>query len=104
MSPWYEKSFRRNLVDMHIEDWDDSFLSKFDPQEYFRNLQTARVASPMIYIQSHVGLCYWPTRTGRMHKAFQGREDGMKRLFDLCHGAGMDVIAYYSLIYNNWAY
>jgi Hypothetical glycosyl hydrolase 6 len=104
MSEWYEHSFRRNLVDMHIEDWDDGFLRQFDPEAYFRNLQSAHVASPMIYIQSHVGYCYWPAKTGHVHRAFKGREDAMKRLFDLCHGAGMQVIAYYSLIYNNWAY
>ena len=28
----------------------------------------------------------------------------MKRLFDLCHDDGMAVVAYYSIIYNNWAY
>jgi hypothetical protein len=104
MGEWYERSYRRNLVDMHIDDWDESFLSRFDPEEYFRDLRLANVASPMIYIHSHVGHCYWPTKTGHMHGAFKGREDAMRRLFDLCHGAGMDVIAYYSLIYNNWAY
>jgi hypothetical protein len=31
---WYTNSFRRNLVDMHIDDWDDSFLSEFDPKAY----------------------------------------------------------------------
>jgi len=27
MKPWFETSFRRNLVDMHIEDWDERFLA-----------------------------------------------------------------------------
>jgi hypothetical protein len=89
---------------MHIDDWNDDFLSKFDPEVYFRALQTAEVNAPMIYIQSHVGLCYWPTKIGRMHKAFRGREQMMRHLFDLCHSADMDVIAYYSNIFNNWAY
>ncbi len=31
-SPWYKSSYRRNLIDMHIDDWDDSFLSKLDPK------------------------------------------------------------------------
>src|SRR5204863_503213 len=36
--------------------------------------------------------------------AFIGHEDRMKRLIDLCHKGGMDVILYYSLIFNNYAY
>lgn len=101
---WYQKKRRRTLLDMHIDDWSDVFLAEFDPDVYFRALRAANVNAPMVYLQSHVGLCYWPTGSGRMHSGFIGRERAMNRLFDLCHGAGMDVIAYYSLIFNNWAY
>ena len=100
----YKNKLRRTLMDMHIEDWHPDFLSKFSPEEYFESLKIMNVNAPMIYIQSHVGLCYWPTKTGRIHKSFIGKEDATKRLFDLCHGDGMSVVAYYSLIYNNWAY
>lgn len=101
---WFQKSYRRNLVDMHIEDWNEEFLSKFEPEAYFENLKRARIKSPMLYVQSHVGYCNWPTISGRMHNAFKGRESSMRHLFDLCHSAGMDVVAYYSLIFNNWAH
>ena len=104
MGDWYKKRFRRTLLDMHIEDWDDSFLKNYDPEHYFQMLKEAKINAPMIYVQSHVGLCYWPTKTGVMHKAFIGREDQVKRLFDLCHQDGMDVILYYSIIYNNREY
>ncbi|GHV46581.1 hypothetical protein AGMMS49546_34840 [Spirochaetia bacterium] len=104
MSEWYQRRFRRNLIDMHIEEWDKSFLSRFEPDDYFNNLVKANVNAPMIYFQAHTGLCYWPTKTGKMHAAFEGREDAMRKLVDKCYGAGMDVIAYYSLVYNNWAY
>ncbi|MCM8900060.1 alpha-L-fucosidase [Caldicoprobacter algeriensis] len=103
MSKWYQKSYRRSLVDMHIEAWNDEFLSQFDPETYVELLKKANIQSAMLYINSHVGYCYWPTKTGCMHPGFKG-EDKMKKLFDLCHKAGMDVIVYYSLIYNNWAY
>ena len=101
---WYRRSYRRNLVDMHIEDWDPVFLSQFDPDKYFALLQTAQVQSAMIYLQSHVGHCNWDSASGRTHASFTDCTRKMQRLFDLCHGAGMDVIAYYSLIYNNVAY
>jgi hypothetical protein len=100
---WYEKSYRRNLIDMHIEDWDERFLSKLDPKNYVEMLKLANVESAMVYANSHVGYCYWPTKTGRMHRGIKGR-DILGEIIDLCHKEGIDVIIYYSLIYNNWAY
>ncbi|MCL1887853.1 MAG: alpha-L-fucosidase [Kiritimatiellaeota bacterium] len=100
---WHSKSFRRNLVDMHIADWDPAFLSEFSVDTYFDNLVRGRVQSAMIYLQSHAGLCYWPTRAGRMHAAFKGREDTLRRLVEKCRANGIDVVGYYSLIFNTWA-
>lgn len=97
---WYETAYRRHLCDMHIEDWDEQFLSQFSPEKYVQDLITAKVQNPMIYLQSHVGLCYYPTKSGQMHKALIGREDFIKRTVDLCREKGMPVVGYYSLIFN----
>ncbi|MBQ8356488.1 MAG: alpha-L-fucosidase [Clostridia bacterium] len=97
---WYSNLYRRHLVDMHINDYDERFLSEFSPETYVAYLKKAKINYAMLYFQSHVGLCYYPTKTGVMHKAFVGREDAMKRLVDLCHKNGIRVIGYYSLIYN----
>ncbi|MBE6550060.1 MAG: hypothetical protein E7670_06490 [Ruminococcaceae bacterium] len=99
---WFSNSYRRNLVDMHLEDWDSAFMSEFDPEAYCENLKKAKIKSAMIYFQSHVGYCYYPTKSGKMHSALIGREDAVKRLVDLCHENGIDVIGYYSLIYNTY--
>ena len=72
MKKWYQDKFRRTLLDMHIEDWNPEFMRQFDPEVYFRALQKAEITAPMIYVQSHVGLCYWPTKSGVMHKGFEG--------------------------------
>lgn len=101
---WFQKSYRRHLCDMHIADWNEEFLAKFSPTDYVENLKQANVRNAMIYFQSHVGLCYFPTQVGRMHAAFQGREDMIKQVVDLCHEAGITVTGYYSLIYNNAEY
>lgn len=100
---WYKKAFRRHLMDMHVEDWNPEFLSDFSADKYLSALKTAQVQSAMIYLQSHVGYCYYPTKSGHMHKGLTGREYEIKRLIDLCHAAGISVVGYYSLIYNNWA-
>jgi len=98
---WYSNIYRRHLCDMHIDDWDDTFLSEFSIEEYVENLKTAKIQNAMIYLQSHVGLCYYPTKCGHMHKSFIGNEDKMKRLIALCHKRGIKVTGYYSLNYNN---
>ncbi len=97
---WYSELYRRHLLDMHIEDWDPVFLSQFSPEEYVKNLKTARINYAMLYLQSHVGLCYYPSASGCVHAHFQKDPDLMKRTVDLCHQAGIRVCGYYSLIYN----
>ena len=97
---WYSELYRRHLLDMHIEDWDPVFLSQFSPEEYIKNLKTARINYAMIYLQSHVGLCYYPSASGCVHAHFQKHPDLMKRTVDLCHAEGIRVCGYYSLMYN----
>jgi len=101
---WYESSYRRHLCDMHIEDWSDEFLSEFSPEDYYNNLKSAQLDNAMLYFQSHVGYCYYPTKTGYMHKSFNGNENKMKRLVDMCRANGITVTGYYSLLFNTWAH
>lgn len=100
---WYKNKLRRHLCDMHIDDWNEDFLSQLSPEEYVKNLKTAKIENAMLYFQSHVGLCYYPTKTGKMHNDFVGKEDTMRKIAELCHNKGISVTGYYSLIYNNWA-
>lgn len=54
----------------------------------------------MIFFQSHVGLCHFPTKHGAMHKALEKRPDMIKRTVDLCCKNDIRVCGCYSLIYN----
>ena len=101
---WFKDNYRRYLCDMHIDDWNDEFLSEFSVDKYFDNLKRANIQNAMIYFQSHVGYCYYPTKVGYMHRALHGRENMMKTLVDKCKSNNIAVTGYYSLIYNNWAY
>ena len=103
MEKWYKGVYRRNLLDMHIADWSEEFLSKFDVNEYHRNLIKAKIQSPMIYLQSHTGLCHYPTKSGKMHAYFAKNPHTINTLIDKCKADGMKVVGYYSLIFNNWA-
>lgn len=97
---WYQNNYRRHLCDMHIADWDQTFLSQFSPEDYVENLKIANIQNAMLYLQSHAGLCYYPTKIGVMHRAFCGKENQMLRTAELCHKNGIQVTGYYSLNYN----
>ena len=101
---WYENCYRRHLLDMHIDDWSDEFLSEFSPEEYVRLLKKANVQVAMIYLQSHLGLCYWPSKTGKVHKHFIDKPNDVKTLIDLCRAGGIKVVGYYSVNFNTWAH
>ena len=70
---WYTNAYRRNVIDMHIEDWDEKFLSEFD-EKYVKLLRTSKVDSAVVYAQSHVGYCNYPTKAGHMHKGLKGKD------------------------------
>ena len=100
---WYKGVYRRQLTDMHINDDKEVYLSKFNADDYYENLRLAKVESPMIYLQSHTGLCNFPTKVARTHKAMMGEYNEIMRLVDLLRSNGMKVVGYYSLIFNNYA-
>lgn len=100
---WYTNNYRRHLCDMHIADWNPEFLSEFDPENYVAMLCKAQVQTAMLYYQSHVGLCYFPSKVAPVHKAFQVKPDMMRRVEELCHENGITTVGYYSVTYNTWA-
>ena len=91
MEKWYKGLYRRNLVDMHITDYKDEFFSKFDVDEYVRLLKKAKVQAPMIYLQSHTGLCNWNTKSAKVHNAF-AKNNKIKQLVDKCNESELELI------------
>lgn len=65
---WIKGNYRRNLMDMHIDDWNPEFLSKINVKEYVEALKDAGVQAAMVKGKPHTGLCYYPTKVGRMHR------------------------------------
>lgn len=100
---WYEGNYRRNLLDMHIDDWNPEFLSRVNVKEYVGALKDAGVQAAMVKGKPHTGLCYYPTNIGRMHKGLKGY-DYFGEMIRECHENGIAVIAYFTQIFDNWAY
>ncbi len=99
---WYKTAYRRAVIDMHIPDWHDRFLSQFDPRRYADMLVRSRAQSIVAYAHSHVGLFNYPTRVGRQHHAFAGR-NVLGEMIDACHARHIAVVLYVSLIFDRWA-
>ena len=101
--PRYRDSRRRLLLDMHIPDWDEAFLARYEPMDYVQAAENAGADGVMLYFQSHLGLCYWPTRTGVRHRAARDRDLAGEALAGFI-ARGVPVCAYYSVNFNNQAF
>ena len=99
----YLKCQRQILVDMHIPDWDPGFLKYLDPVEMVELYQKSGADAVMHYCNSHMGLCYWPCSVGEMNKLLKGRDVVGETVTEL-HRRGMASCAYYSCMFNNWAW
>ena len=71
---WYQKSYFRNLVDMHINNGDERLLAAFDPEAYAENMKIAGFDSAYVYGSNCLGLCLFDTRTGYRHQAAVKRD------------------------------
>lgn len=54
---WIEGNYRRNLMDMHIDDWNEEFLSKIDVDEYVDALKDAGIQAAMVKGRPHIRAC-----------------------------------------------
>lgn len=100
---WIKGNYRRIFLDMHIDDWNDGFLSKLDPEDIVSTIADAGARNIVVKAKPHTGLCYWPSSIGRMHRGLAGK-DYVGEMIRLCHNRGIDVIVYYSQVFDNWAY
>jgi hypothetical protein len=98
-TPWYTTAYRRAVIDMHIPDWDEAFLSRLDVGQYVAMLEKARAQSIVAYAMSHVGLFNYPTKVGRQHKNLKGRNI-VREIIDGCRAKGIAVVLYNSLIFD----
>lgn len=99
---WFQKSFRRLLVDMHINDKNDLFMRDFDPENYAEMMKLAKVDTAEIYAGSCLGLCYWPTKIGFQHQQLNGR-DILGDAVNACVKRGITVQIYLN-VWNRAAY
>jgi len=98
---WYQTAYRRAVIDMHIPDWDEQFLSQFDADRYVEMLLKARAQSIVAYGHSHAGLFNYPTKVGQQHRGLKGRNI-LGEVIERCHKHDIAVVIYTSLIFDRW--
>ena len=98
-SDWYRTSWRRNLIDMHVADWDPRFMAQADPLAIADTLALDHGTAVHLFSNSHTGLAYYPSEVGRMHRGLRGR-DLLGQLIRVFHERGYAVIVYHSVVYN----
>lgn len=102
---WFENDYRRIFMDMHLNDTNDEYLSLLDIDNFVDCLSDADVSSVVVKAKSHVGLHYWPGKYGKMHRVLEKRNlDYVGEMIDKCHKKGINVIVYFSQVYDNYAY
>lgn len=92
--------YSRLLIDNHISDIKDSYMRNFSPEKYVRMVKMSGVESAMVYACCHNGNCYYPTRTGHMHKNLDGR-DIFGETIGLLRKNGIVPVAYYTATFHN---
>ena len=92
-------AYSRILVDCHITEGHESFLSRFDPAAYVAAIKRAGVDSAMVYACCHNGNCHYPTRVGHMHRNLKGR-DIFGETVRLLRRENILPQAYYTVVYH----
>lgn len=102
---WYKTDYRRIFMDMHLNDSNAEYLSKLDVDNFVKHLKDADASSVVVKAHSHVGLNYWKCKNGQMHRTLKNRNlDYVGEMIEKCHENGLNVIVYFSQIYDNYAY
>lgn len=99
---WFQNSFRRNMIDMHISDQDERFLSEFSAEKYADCLAAAGVDTAIIYAGSCLGINYFETDKGYRHKNVADR-DIFGETVQACRKKGLNIVMYFN-IWSRYAY
>ena len=66
--------------------------NEFDAEEFVSTLKKARVNSINVFAKCHHGMCYYPTKVGKVHPAL--KSDLLGEMIRVCHREGIKVPIY----------
>lgn len=97
-----QQNYTGFLTDSHITEHDESHLSKLAPHEYVAQMRRTGADSVMVYGCCHNGNCYYPAKTGHMHRGLKGR-DFYGETIALLKQNNIIPRAYYTVVYHRRA-
>ena len=94
MEKWYKKSFYRNLVDMHIPDTEEEYLSAFDSEEYARTVASSGVDTAILYTSNCLGKTFFDAE--QKHRGI-GARDLVRERIEAFKKYGVRTVLYYNI-------
>ncbi len=84
---------RQVHLDFHTSPFIPDVASEFDARAFAKTFKEARVNSVTVFAKCHHGQCYYPTRTGTIHPALNGR-DLLGEMIEALHREGIRAPIY----------
>ncbi len=90
--------YRQIHLDFHTSELIPGIGSRFDPEDFARTLQAARVDSINLFAKCHHGWSYHPTEVGKVHPHLDF--DLLRAQMDACHAAGIETPIYVTAVWD----
>jgi len=94
--------FRQVHLDFHTSPHIPDVGAGFNADEFVRTLQAAHVNSVTVFAKCHHGYSYYPTQVGTPHPHL--RRDLLGEMIAACHGAGIRVPVYTTVVWDELAW
>ena len=94
----YLSTSRRLHLDFHTPPFIKDVAKNLDAIEFARTLKASGIEAVAAFAKCHYGLSYYPTTVGEVHPGLH--YDMLGSIVKACHKEGIQVSAYYSLLFD----
>jgi hypothetical protein len=98
-APWYVTNRRWTCFNAHFQAWDPEIASRFDAREIVRWVAKANANVFWMFAMDHIGHCYYPTRTGKMHPNLKNAHF-LAQIVEECRRYGIASVLYSTVSWN----
>jgi len=96
-----DRGERRIHLDFHTSPAIMNVAEDFDAKEFAKTLKEANVDSVTIFAKCVYGMCYYPTRIGKMHPGL--KIDLMGKMMEVCSKVKISTPLYLSAVWDDYA-
>jgi hypothetical protein len=89
---------RQIHLDFHTSPFIPGIGADFDPEAFAATMEEARVNSVTVFAKCHHGMCYYPTRTGKVHPHLE-RADLLGDTIEALHRRGIRAPIYTTVVW-----